>query len=144
DDVAGEEQLEAPGHCGGVRRADHRHRDLASDQPAEARHVPRVVVRLEVAAGEVPQVHAGAEGAVPGAGEHEGADLRIRFRVHDGRADAPDQCAVQGVTRLGPVEAGNEDVAPAFAYQFLGHRPYSVVSASSVAAFMVFTMIGPN
>src|SRR5262249_31380407 len=65
-------------------------------RPVSSSPRPRVLT-----GGEGPQVHAGAEGTVTGAGEDEGPDLRIRLGVDDRAADAPDELRGQGVAGVG-------------------------------------------
>src|SRR5262249_60785876 len=100
DHVAPEEQLEAAGERGRVRRADEGDGDRALGQPQE-RPAGVVVTETRVlTGGEGPQVHAGAEGTVTGAGEDEGPDLRIRLGVDDRAADAPGGLRGQGVAAV--------------------------------------------
>ena len=103
------------------------HRQLAAAAEREARHCgderlarPRDIVP---AADEVAEVHLGeaallhlldvgpgGEGLV-GAGQHHGADRRIRLESAERLVEFLDQRAVERVQRLRPIEADEPDAA---------------------------------
>ena len=135
DHVAAEQQLEAAGHGGGVGRADDRRsrpRRRASLAEAGDASASSALDDL-VAAGERAQVHAGAEGPVAGAGEHDGPDVGVGLGRDDGAApSAPSSARRERVAGLGPVEAQHQDgAAPLDARaRRLGVRRASLTSRS--------------
>src|SRR5262249_23936697 len=121
DHVAPEEQLEAAGERGRVRRADEGDGDRALGQPQE-RPAGVVVTETRVlTGGEGPQVHAGAEGTGTGAGEDEGPDLRIRLAVDERGADAPDALPRPRRAGGGAGGAGDEGGTPPLPHELVAH-----------------------
>jgi hypothetical protein len=79
---------------------------------------------------ESPQVHAGAERAVAGARQHDGADVGIRLGLVQGFAQRAHQRTVERVARLGTIQPEDKDSAALLADQdsfFVSHAPYLTV-----------------
>ena len=68
---------------------------------------------MDVAVGEGPQVHPGAERLLARSRQHDDPDRRVGLGRDDGAAEVAEQTEVEGVARLGPVEAEDQDRAAA-------------------------------
>ena len=74
--------------------------------------------------GEGAKVHAGAERAIAGAGDHDRTHLRVLLRLGQRRAELAHERGVEGVAGLGAVEAEDQDGVALVADQdgLVGHR----------------------
>ena len=122
DHVASEQQLETTGQRGAVGGTYERDRDGAFGQTQESSAGVVVTETRLLTGGEGTQVHAGAEGAVAGAGEDDGADVGIGLGVDDRGPDAPDQLRGQRVPRVRAVQARDQDSSASLAHELVGHR----------------------
>src|SRR5690606_22833199 len=124
DQVAAERQLEPAAHCGPV---DGRDDGLGIAALAEDFKAGPGRIQLHPASGEGAQVHARAEGPVPGSGQDHGPDSGLGPCVEKGLADAVHGVRVECVARFGTVDGDDGQRVPAFDDET--HRATSTTSA---------------
>ncbi len=102
-EIAGERQFGAAAERGAVDRGDGRLVDVVVDVPGET---PLAVLGVEevLPPRDRLEIGSGAEGFT-GAGDHDRAHVRVVLRLLQRVADRDADRAVDGVARLGPVDA---------------------------------------
>jgi hypothetical protein len=114
-----EEEVEAPRSRVAVHRRDQRLAEVEAreERRRDAAQALHLLVAHALAARELlggrdrgPHVHAGAEHAVAGPGQHRAADLLVAHDAPPGGGEVAQGRRVEGVRPLGPIQRDERDV----------------------------------